>query len=470
MELVPEETPQRRGSLVNQILNGLAIFSAVPITREIRRYVQEIANAIVDRERDRAIEAIQNVVDYVVEFEPQAQRVLREGFGEFLNEFFAGSQTIAARHQSTLPDSITLRNLPDSTQSTPPAIMEASTSNDGAKSARLAVSSTASSGGNKGNRETPVYYHKPTYGLRETHTAILPVTFYFSAANMDKQTPLIFKFRTNHYRQVLQCSTFTSTPLAANGIAAEAQRTLQKSFYNICQTSAASGVLPTTPGPVPQSYTGPLFPKTFTSGSSTIIPAYANYYEDIFEYFTVMNCNYEVAIQNVMTQSNNDLVISYHQESQGPSGTSGILPFVATYHDCLLLPQVQWKHIGARTEDANGPDTVVLRGNIGPGEARRDVVNDEDVKTWTKIGEQPSLEENMRIQFWAAPGNGQYPLANFTGTGYTPTKCNISVTLKYTVQFKDLAPQARWPTAGHVSSLVQTYPADIQQSFSNITP
>nr|QKK82952.1 hypothetical protein 1 [Lactuca sativa parvo-like virus] len=338
------------------------------------------------------------------------------------------------------------------------------------KSARTAAMSSASSGGQKGNRETPVLYHKPSYGLRETHTAILPVTFYFSAVNMDKQTPLIFKFRTNHYRQVLNCSTFTTTPIGPLNIITEGQRTLQKSFYNILQVSNSSGLITNSGGTLPVSYTGPLFPKTFTSGSSTIIPAYANLYEDLYDYFTVLNCNYEVAIQNAMTQSNNDLVISYHQESQGPSGTSGVLPSNATYHECLLCPQLQWKHIGARTQDGNGPDTVVLRGNIGPGEARRDVVNDEDVKTWTVIGEQPSLEENMRIQFWAAPGNGQYPLSNTSGTGYSPTKCNISVTLKYTVQFKDLKPQGRWPTSGHVASLVQTYPADVQQSFSNITP
>lgn len=441
----------------------------------VGRIVQRLAEAITDGIQDRIVQASQDLVEAVQSRAPAVAETIRNEIGEFVTEFTRGSQPLAAAHQAIQSDSMPERIRESAGMQSQSNLLESDKMSQVAApernvAARTAASTSASSSGQKGNKETPVYYHKPTYGLRETQTVILPVTFYFSAAMMDKQTPLIFKFRTNHYRQTLNAQPFVAVNLNPLTLITDAQRTLQKSFYNIQMQTNASGFMPNSGGIAPYSYTGPLFPKTFTSGSSTIVPAYSDYWEEYYDYFTVLNCNYEVAIQNAMTNVNHDLVISYHQESQGPSGTSGVIPDIATYHDSLILPQLNWKHIGPRTQDGNGSDTVVLRGNIEPGDARRDVVNDEDIKTWTAIGSQPSLEENMRIHFWAAPTNQQYPLANTSGTSISPTKCNVQVTLKYTVQFKDLKPQARWPTAGHVASLIKTIPQDIKQSFSNISP
>ena len=83
---------------------------------------------------------------------------------------------------------------------------------------------------------------------------------------------------------------------------------------------------------------------------------------------------------------------------------------------------------------------------------KRNVKNDEDVKTWTATNSTPTdWTEAMTLNFWKAPFNQN-------GTDLSGVK--IQVQLKYVVQFKDLKVQARYPATALGSTIIQTLPTD----------
>ena len=93
------------------------------------------------------------------------------------------------------------------------------------------------------------------------------------------------------------------------------------------------------------------------------------------------------------------------------------------------------EHKVPHATQSKGEGYTVIRGTYKPGQAKRNIVNDGDVKTWTATGTAlPNLKELLTLNFC------KHPLA------YADTyNANMQISLKYIVQYKDLKQQARYP-------------------------
>lgn len=289
------------------------------------------------------------------------------------------------------------------------------------------VSSRAGSKGDgmgKGTQETPITFAQPTYGLPETHTCILPATTYFSVGNVDKQACVPFKVHMNSPVAILQTPYTDLDP----------GDTIDKTLYN--KPLSGASVAPTP--------LNNLFPIT---PSSVLIPAWRKYFDKLYSVYTVLGCEWKLTVTNLSTQRTCDAIIGVAYESEGASSSTAKLPDNATLHETFSWKDINYTIVQDSHERSN---TAVLTGRFKPGQAPRDVTNDEDVKTWTGVTSEPALIENLKIMFWKAP------LApdNFN------VQLNCQLQLKYIIQYKDLATEARYPTATSATTITQTLPTE----------
>ena len=99
-----------------------------------------------------------------------------------------------------------------------------------------------------------------------------------------------------------------------------------------------------------------------------------------------------------------------------------------------------YKHVKFHTIEnslSNGKNAyTIIKGTYKPGQAKRNITNDGDVKTWTATGTTlPNLKEILTLNFV------KHPLCHKADA----VGCNIQIRLKYIVQYKDLKQQARYP-------------------------
>lgn len=317
----------------------------------------------------------------------------------------------------------------------------------------------SSGGGNTVSKETPISnYPSLTYGLQETHTTILPWTGWLSAGGLDKTTPAQLKIRLNAPWDMIDVTTQT-TP-------ADATINTTKGFYANTWNSLGRYNNSTTVA----------FPEQFTSNSTeaTERPAWREYWVQLYQHYTVLSCEYEIIVHNPLqlmqtdshlammhdtiyvddginlglpSQMNTDIIIGKDIDTFSDTATStGNVTPAAYYSQMRAYKNMEWIPV-------KGGQKQVIRGTYKPGSAKRNIVNDGDVKTWTATGTTlPNLKEYLTLNFWTDPffagaGGNNFDNAGLmvgTGTGRKGC-CNIEINLRYIVQFKDLKLQARWP-------------------------
>ena len=121
---------------------------------------------------------------------------------------------------------------------------------------------------------------------------------------------------------------------------------------------------------------------------------------------------------------------------------------VTRYDEIRAFKDIKWYSIPSGKKS-------IIRGTYKPGQIKRNIVNDGDVKTWTKTdGSTPNLNEVLTLNFFTDPlYNARYQDVwenaaddEPTATGAAiPGVVNMEIKLKYIVQFKDLKLQARYP-------------------------
>lgn len=194
------------------------------------------------------------------------------------------------------------------------------------------------------------------------------------------------------------------------------------------------------------------YPERFTSNTTeaTEKPAWRDYWAQIYDYYTVLGCEWEVVCINPNTSSNGTRMlcgVQYDTYSDTATSTGNVMP-LTKLSEVLTYKNIQWHNINSNGSGDNRDNTTIIRGKYKPGQAKRNIVNDGDVKTWTATSTTlPNLKEILTLNFWSNPA---YPTANITAL-------NLQVTLKYIVQFKDLKQQARYPnTITTNQDLIQT--------------
>lgn len=310
----------------------------------------------------------------------------------------------------------------------------------------LAARSGGGDGPNGQSKETPVSIPPSiTYGLQETHTTILPWNGWLSAVNLDYGTAVQIPIAVNRVNDMIPITT--GAAVAAGSLFPAKGIYAQKFGANAGRT-----------------FNG--FPSEFTPGSTdpTEKPSWRDYFFAIYEYYTVIKCHYEIIIHNPLNttawQDGSVLCgVQFDSYSDTASSLGNVMP-QATLTQAMAYKGMRWERIsgqGGMEQQKTDNNMAVINGTWMPGMTKRNIVNDGDVKTWTKTdGSIPNLKEIMTLNFWAHPFANQVAAAGALGV-------NVQINLKYVVQFKDLKLQARYPNTISAGAF------NILQELSNAT-
>lgn len=324
----------------------------------------------------------------------------------------------------------------------------------------------ARSGGGGGgpssvSKETPISnYPSLNYGLQETHTTILPyVTWCTLALDKSATTPIQLKVRMNSIYDMLDIAIVA--PPNDDSIFTGPGFTSKKVGFN--GKSPING----------NAY--PVVPSTGTTATER--PQWRDYWAQIYQYYTVLGCEYEIIHVNpignhdtINTTPGNrvyggDIICAEQVDtySDTAAATGNVMP-LTILQEVMNFKNIKWHRIESNGVGNNFGNTMIVKGKYTPGSEKRNIVNDGDVKTWTAVGSQPNLKEFLTLNYWP------HPMSAGTAFG-----ANMQIRLKYIVQFKDLVAQARYPnslnTTGNVQQDIrnadlaaQTLSDDVRQS------
>lgn len=295
--------------------------------------------------------------------------------------------------------------------------------------------------GTQVSKETPISsYPSISYGLQETHTTVLPyVTWCTLAIDKNATAPIQLKVRVNSIYDMLDIAIVN--PPADDTIFSGPGFTNKKVGFNGRSPISGNGY--------------PVVPSTGTSATER--PQWRDYWAQIYQYYTVLGCEYEIIHVNPIgnhdtingTPGNRvyggDIICAEQIDtySDTAAATGNVMP-LTTLHEVMNYKNIKWHKIEANSGANNFGNTLIVKGRYTPGQEKRNIVNDGDVKTWTAVGSQPNLKEFLTLNYWP------HPLSAGTAFG-----ANMQIRLKYIVQFKDLVAQARYPNSLNTTGNVQ---------------
>lgn len=319
---------------------------------------------------------------------------------------------------------------------------------DGQPEAQVArIAQTAGPAGNNMSKgETPISpWPSISYGLQDTHTTIIPWTGWISAVGMDEITPLKLEVKMNSIFDFVNNNALTTPPNVGAAFVA-------KGFYSVPITADAK-----------RAALG--FPESY-SGSTTEQPAWRSYWCNLYDYYTVVGCEYKFIIHNPSEVRGNSVIVGTQFDTYTDVGgqAQNVMPSTRL-SQAMSYKNIKWNVVESDAL-AQNKSMAVVAGNYKPGQAKRNIINDGDTKTWIWTGSAgaapsgtpnqiPNMKENITLHMWrgglAASNTGVY--------GYG---VNIQMEIKYIVQFKDLREQARYPNTVSVSgnNIVSTLGTD----------
>jgi hypothetical protein len=276
-----------------------------------------------------------------------------------------------------------------------------------------------------------------TYGLQDTHTTILPAIFWFSCTNLSQTTPLTLCLRLNSYNDII-CGTTNikasipdQTPYMIN------RKIADRTYAAITSTNLAN--FPAFPDTIPEDGD----PKCW----------YKPYWDSLYEYYTVLGVEYEIIYNNPRAGGRHNLV-AYSVETDGTTQATRI-PQDTPLRDLYGFKQVRYENVQCRDNSMQQP-FAIIKGNYKPGQAKRDVSNDSDVKLWTRTGgatTTPTYREVLQLMHYA------HPLAlsreEDSALGHNLL---VQVRMKYIVQFKQLKQSAKYPNTAATALVVPDFP------------
>lgn len=326
-----------------------------------------------------------------------------------------------------------------------------------------------------GSEETAIIYSTPSYQLQETHTVVLPVTFYCSGVLQGNEA-LDIVLRANSYVAPLQTLLSPFPALTTGNIGQRLAKGLYNKKFKIpvnattntgADASATGGGFAYLKGDK-GSFTrfpvnGLSFPHTLTAATQPSV-FQRDWYEKMYGYYTVLGFDYEVMLAQCQNNAafNFDITAARTIDVYSSTNVGNQVGLGSRMTDVQY-----WKHVNFDTIRATRGDSAmesvykVLSGNYKPGQGQRMVSNDEDVKTWTKVGQDPSLMEDVHLMFWPHAMNTMdgTTWVGFDDDGVTAstltgrTIVNFQVNLKYLVQFKDLNINYRYPLQSNPATI-----------------
>lgn len=256
-----------------------------------------------------------------------------------------------------------------------------------------------------------------TYGMQETHTTILPAIFWMSAPGL-AYTPTTLGIRLNSIYDIIDSGTINASV------------TNNQFWTKKCGTATHSLT------------TGYNFPREFTAPNLTVNCWYRDTWDKIYQNYTVLGCEYEVVVQMPCIDGERAL-IAESIETEGGGTTSTILPTDIGLFDMYGMKNIKFHQVG--NNDSTVQPMAIIKGNYKPGQAKRDVSNDGDVKLWAQPTNAPTYKESLRLYFYRHP---LHVSTDVLDSSTTQCNVNIQVRLKYIVQYKQLKQSARYPVTG----------------------
>lgn len=303
---------------------------------------------------------------------------------------------------------------------------------------QAAKAGASSSGSVRHHHETKIINLRPHYGIPDVITTVLPWTMYFSAvspATNDSSTSTWFSFRTTSLADIFPRDL--SDP--------SENTTYSAGLYN---SVAGKG----TKWPV----TSRAFPVSGGTGTQQGEKAqWLLWFARQYQAYSVLKCEWEVSMHNPRDDINGDLIVGYGTESYGTS--EGKIYPDASLKQAEHWPDLKFKVLRSSADGTDGQNWTTISGTYYPGQEASHVRNDEEVATWVKYTSAialptPSLNECMRFFIWKGPFNALEE----------PQAVNVRLSLRLTVQFRDLLSVFRYP-AGQ-TSVTLTAPTDIRYS------
>lgn len=271
------------------------------------------------------------------------------------------------------------------------------------------------------SKETPISrYPSLTYGVQNTHTTILPWRTYFSFGYLAHNAPMRVQYRMN---SIYDMALTGYVNLLDGGTIAEAEP------HN----------RPVGPGGA--NVAGSLFPVAIAAGTNANErPQWRDYWTPLYTYYTVLGCKWKITVHATGNARGSDVEVAQHYDAYTDvqTSTGNVVP-KTNYREMKAFKNVKWRIIPASTSENEVSSVQILEGEWRPGMVQHNIINDGDVKTWTKIeDQQPNLKELLTMDFFRSG-------LNYSTSAQT---CgNVCVELDYIVQFKDLKAQARWPNS-----------------------
>ena len=198
------------------------------------------------------------------------------------------------------------------------------------------------------------------------------------------------------------------------------------------------------------------FPLEHTAGASINDgPAWRDYWAEIYEKYAVIGCKYKIIIKNACL-GNRAFLVAYEMDSYKNGSTGNKMPD-APYANIVQFKGIKYKNVDPYSVDNTGNYTAIIEGTYKPGDVRRNIQNDGDVKLWydTASNQIPDFIESMHLRFY------RDPLCNGGTAGATPFfAANVEINLDFIVQYKDLKEPARYPLTTGQTALTQSVPVD----------
>lgn len=300
---------------------------------------------------------------------------------------------------------------------------------DGPPSGEPEAARVAGAGGtmNSVSKETPIsMYPTLTYGLQETHTTILPWCGYISTTGMTHGVPNVLNIRMTQPHDMIA----TTVQGLAEGSA------WAKDFY----------VVPYNNNATRDTATAANFPCVLDTGDPTEEQcSFWEFFRLQYEYYTVLGCEYEILIDNPGDQPGTECTVGWdfnaYSDTAGASGN--ITPNDQALSIMKQYKGIQWRTINCASNDNGKDNQIMIKGTYKPGQARRNIINDGDVKTWIATNNggtagSPTLKEFITLYFFRGELAYYKPANRILGV-------NMQIRLKYIVQFKDLRRNLRYP-------------------------
>lgn len=295
-----------------------------------------------------------------------------------------------------------------------------------------AARESGSTGAKRGVKETPVVWRQqPRFGLPETVTQVLTVNNQFCMA--------VSRSNTNTRYQMRLTSTFDHaiTNLATPTFSSAIQVGVfdRKFPHQLSNNWPADGV-------------GVQWP-TGTSVNTDGLQ-WRNWFHKMYQYYHVLGCEYEITMMNPVMGNNFGALVGTYIDTFSNENATNVHPTNVPLWRMEQWPDVEWKQVPSTPDGVSTQENIrTIRGRYWPQKVKQNVENDEDIKTWTKVGSIPSLNENLTIQLFCDPfSDASYAVVNF------------QIRVRYIVQYKDLYPAFRWPATQ--TAIAVTAPDDIR--------